>query len=384
MNKIVSVIAACVVMAMALSGHAQTQYPSKPVRLLIPFPPGGPTDSAVRVFLPALTQALGQEFSIVNMAGSHGALAPTALLSAPPDGHTLLVGNSSPLVAVPILRKDAPYDPVRDFAPVSLMGWTPLLLVVTPNVPAKNLAELIRYARDNPGKLTVAAANPPTIFTMAQLRTREKLDIASKDYPNDAAAMKALLDGQAHIMAAGLNNSLEHIKAGRLRAIATLGADRARLAPDVPTMAEAGVPGFAILPWVAMFAPGKTPPEIVERLVARGGRRDEASGRARGSGPRRVRLRELHACRSWVRSSGISSPCGARSHVKRGYRGTDCAYTDRAYVFTRWPRSEPWRRASSSANDRSPARAAPSRPAGWRSCASRCRGPAPRCHDRRI
>jgi tripartite-type tricarboxylate transporter receptor subunit TctC len=253
-------------MAVALSSHAQTQYPSKPVRLLIPFPPGGPTDSAVRVFLPALSQALGQEVSIVNMAGSHGALAPTALLKEPPDGHTLLVGNSSPLVAVPILRKDTPYDPIRDFAPVSLMGWTPLLLVVTPDVPAKNLAELIRYARDNPGKLTIAAANPPTIFTMAQLRTREKLDIASKDYPIDAAAMDALLKGEAHIMAAGLNNSLEHIKAGRLRAIATLGANRARLAPDVPTMAEAGVPGFAILPWVAMFAPGKTPPEIIERL----------------------------------------------------------------------------------------------------------------------
>src|SRR6476619_127147 len=125
----------------------------------------------------------------------------------------------------------------------------------------------IRDARENPDKLNDAAANPPTIFTMAQLRTREKLDIASKDYPIDAAAMKALLEGQAHIMAAGLNNALEHIKEGRLRAIATLGANRARLAPDVPTMAEAGVPGFAILPWVAMFAPGKTPPDIVERLA---------------------------------------------------------------------------------------------------------------------
>src|SRR5882724_5443710 len=217
MNKIVRAIAAgatalCAVMAVALSGHAQTQYPSKPVRLLIPFPSGGPTDSAVRVFLPALSQALGQAFSIVNMAGLQGALAPTALLKEPPDGHTLLVGNSSPLVAVPILRRDTPYDPVGDFAPVALMGWTPLLLVVTPSVPAKNLAELIRYARDNPGKFTVAAANPPTIFTMAQLRTREKLDIASKEYPIDAAAMKALLEGQAHIMAGGLNSALEHIK----------------------------------------------------------------------------------------------------------------------------------------------------------------------------
>src|SRR5258708_4324386 len=266
MNKIVGAIAACAAMSMALPAPAQTPYPSKPVRLLIPFPPGGPPASAVRVFLPALSQALGQPFSIVNMAGSHGALAPTALLKEPPDGHTLLVGNSSPLVAVPILRKDTPYDPVRDFAPIALMGWPPLLLVVTPRVPAKNLAELIRYARDNPGKLTVAAANPPTIFAMAQLRTREKLDIASKDYPIDAAAMKALVEGQAHIMAAGLNNAIEHIKEGRLRAIATLGASRARWAPDVPTMAEAGVPGFAILPWVAMFAPGRTPPAIVERL----------------------------------------------------------------------------------------------------------------------
>ena len=189
-------------------------YPTKPVRILIPFTPGGITNSAVRVFLPVLSQALGQPFSIVNMPGSHGALAPTALLKEPPDGHTLLVGNSSPLVAVPILRKDAPYDPVRDFAPVALMGWTPLLLVVRSDVPANNLAELIAYARANPGKLTVAAANPPTIFTMAQLRTREKLDIASRDYPVDAAAMKALLEGQAHIMAAGVNTSLEHIKHG--------------------------------------------------------------------------------------------------------------------------------------------------------------------------
>src|SRR5262249_39801734 len=138
MNKIVGAIAAaCVAMAVAIPGHAQPQYPTKPVRLLIPFGPGGPTDSAVRVFLPALSRALGQTVSIVNMAGSHGALAPAALLKEPPDGHTLLVGNSSPLVAVPILRKDAPYDSVRDFAPVSLMGWTPLLLVTAPSVPAK-------------------------------------------------------------------------------------------------------------------------------------------------------------------------------------------------------------------------------------------------------
>ena len=266
MHTLVRAFLVVVLAAGAPVGAAQAQYPEKPVRLLIPFPPGGPTDSAVRVFLPALSQAFGREFSIENMAGSHGSLAPAALLKEPPDGHTLLVGNSSPLVAVPLLRKDPPYDPVRDFAPVTLLGWTPLLLVVTPDVPAASLAEMIRYARDNPGKLTVAAANPPTIFAMAQLATREKLSIASKAYPIDAAAVKALLGGEAQVMAAGLNIAMAHVKEGRMRAIATLGANRARLAPDVPTMAEAGIKGFAILPWVAMFAPAKTPPAIVERL----------------------------------------------------------------------------------------------------------------------
>jgi tripartite-type tricarboxylate transporter receptor subunit TctC len=267
MNRIVGAIAACAVMAAALSSLGQTPYPAKPVRLLVPFPAGGPTDSAVRVFLPALSRAVGQPFSIVNMTGSQGSLALAALLMEVPDGHTLLVGNSSPLVGVPILRKDAPYDPVRDFAPVSLLGWTPLLLVVRSDVPANDLAGLIRHARDNPGKLTVAAANLPTIFTMAQVRTREKLDIASRDYPTDAVALKALLEGDAHVMAAGLNDALKHMKEGRLRAIAVLAANRAPLAPDVPTMAEAGVAGFSVLPWVAMFAPRATPPEIVERLA---------------------------------------------------------------------------------------------------------------------
>jgi tripartite-type tricarboxylate transporter receptor subunit TctC len=244
----------------------QAQYPAQPVRLVVPFPPGGPTDAALRVLLPALTQGLGREVFIDNIAGAHGANGAIAVMKAPPDGHTLLVGNSSPLVAVPVLRKNPPYDPLRDFSPVSFLGWTPLLLVVTPNVPAKTLAELIQYARANPGKLTVAAANPPTIFAMAQLRTRDKLDMASVDYPIDAAAVTALLQGHAQVMAAGLNIALGHARDGKLRPIATLGANRSRLAPDVPTMAEAGVPGFAILPWVAIFGPAGLPTEISARL----------------------------------------------------------------------------------------------------------------------
>lgn len=241
-------------------------YPARAITLVVPFPPGGPTDTALRVMLPALSQSLGQDVQIDNKAGAHGANGAIAVKTAPPDGHTLLVGNSSPLVAVPVLRAKPPYNPVTDFSPVSFLGWTPLLLVVTPHVPAKSLAGLIQYAHANPGKLMVAAANPPTIFTMAMLRTRDKLDIASTDYPIDAAALAALLDGRAQVMAAGLNIALNHAKEGKLRPIATLGANRSRLAPDVPTMAESGIKDFAILPWVAMFGPAGLPPPIAERV----------------------------------------------------------------------------------------------------------------------
>ncbi len=311
----------CAVFAAAgFSDAAWAQYPVRPVRLVVPFPPGGPTDAALRVLLPPLSQALGQDVSIDNVAGAHGSNGAIAVMKAQPDGHTLLVGNSSPLVAVPVLRKNPPYDPVRDFAPVSFLGWTPLLLVVTPHVPAKTLAELIQYARTHPGKLTVAAANPPTIFAMAQLRTRDKLDIASVDYPIDAAAVKALLDGQAQVMAAGLNIALALAKEGKLRPIATLGANRARLAPDVPTMAEAGVPGFAILPWVAMFGPAGLPADIAARLSREVGaafKRDEvregldkAAFDYRSSTPQElaeILSEQLRVWRGVARDAGIAS-----------------------------------------------------------------------------
>lgn len=242
------------------------QYPQKPISLVIPFPAGGPTDTAIGAMLPSLSAALGQKVQLDHKPGSHGAPAVEYVAKSAPDGYTLLAGNSSPLVAVPLLRKNPPYDPVRDLAPIVFLGWTPLLLVVTPDVPAKSLRELIQYARTNPGKLTVAAANPPTIFTFALIRSREKVDIASNTYPIDAAAMKALLDGRAQVMAAGMNIGLRLVQEGKLRPLATLGANRSRMAPEIPTMNEAGIADFAIYPWVAIFAPAGTPPAIIERM----------------------------------------------------------------------------------------------------------------------
>jgi tripartite-type tricarboxylate transporter receptor subunit TctC len=254
------------ILVAAGSSFAAEPYPVKPIRVVIPFPAGGPTDVAARIIAPVLVQSLGQNIVIDNRGGSHGSIGAQIVAKARADGHTLLIGNSSPMIAVPVLRKTPPYDSVRDFSPVAFLGWTPLLLVVTPDIPVRSITELIDHARAIPGKIKVAAANPPTIFAMAQLRSLAKLDIVNVTYPIDAAALAALLAGEAHVMAAGMNIALAQVQAGKLRPLATLSANRAKVAPGIPTLAEAGLPRFAINPWVGMFAPAGTPATIIERL----------------------------------------------------------------------------------------------------------------------
>jgi len=263
--KTLGVLAASALIA-AGSSYGADAYPVRPIRVVIPFPAGGPTDVAARIVAPVLAASLGQNIVIDNRGGSHGAIGAGIVAHARPDGHTLLIGNSSPMIAVPVLRKSPPYDTLRDFSPVAFLGWTPLLMVVTPGIPARSISELIEHARAHPGKIKVAAANPPTIFAMAQMRALARLDIVNVTYPIDAAALSALLAGEAHVMAAGMNIALAEVRAGRLRPLATLSANRSRLAPDVPTLGEAGIPRFAIYPWVGMFAPAGTPGAIVERL----------------------------------------------------------------------------------------------------------------------
>jgi tripartite-type tricarboxylate transporter receptor subunit TctC len=176
------------------------------------------------------------------------------------------MGSGSNLAGVPAMRKNPPYDPLRDFIPVAFVGWSSLLLVVHPGVPAKSVSELIAHARANPGKLIVAAANPPTIFTMAQINSAAKVDMLSVAYKGDAAAVPDLLTGRVHVLTGGTNLLLPYVKEGRLRALAALTRTRTRPAPDVPTIVEAGVPNFSIYGWFAFLAPTKTPQAVVERL----------------------------------------------------------------------------------------------------------------------
>ena len=258
-------MAAMAVLAASTAVQSQ-QYPTRPVRFVLGFPAGGPTDAAGRIIAQALAPALGQTVLIDNRPGADGAIGAELAAKATPDGHTLLMGSGSNIAGVPAMRKNPPYDSIADFVPVVFVGWSSLLLVVHPGVPAKTLGELIAYARANPGKLIVAAANPPTIFTMAQIKSAAKVDMLNVPYKGDAAAVPDLLSGRVHILTGGTNLLLPHVREGRLRALASLTRTRTRPAPEVPTIVEAGIPNFSIFGWFALFAPAKTPVAIVERL----------------------------------------------------------------------------------------------------------------------
>ena len=242
------------------------QFPSRPVRFVLGFPAGGPTDAAGRIVGQALSARIGQPVVIDNRPGADGAIGPELVAKATPDGHTLLLGSASNLAGVPAMRKQAPYDTMADFAAVTFVNWSSLLLVIHPGVPAKTLAELIVHARANPGKLMVAAANPPTIFTLAQVKSATKIDLLNIPYKGDVAAVPDLLAGRVHILTGGANLLLPHVREGRLRALATLTRARIKPAPDIPTMAEAGVPTFSIFGWSALMAPAKTPATVISYL----------------------------------------------------------------------------------------------------------------------
>ena len=241
-------------------------YPTRPVRFVIGFPAGGPTDAAGRIMAQSLSQSLGQTVLIDNRPGADGAIGGELAAKATPDGHTLLLGSSGNMAGAPAMRKNLPFDPIADFTPITFVGWNSQLLVVNAGTPAKTLAELVSYARANPGKLVVAAANPSTVFALAQVKSTAKVDMLSVPYKGDAAAVPDMIAGRANILIGGTNLVLPHVKEGRLRAIAAITRTRTRPAPDVPTMVEQGFPNFSIYGWFALFAPSKTPLAVIERL----------------------------------------------------------------------------------------------------------------------
>jgi tripartite-type tricarboxylate transporter receptor subunit TctC len=246
---------------------AAAQYPNKPIRLIVPFPAAGAADLSARSLAVPLSQALGQPIIVENRPGADGAIAADVVIKSAPDGYTLFYGTNTALCSVPAMRKNPPYNPLTDFTPISLVGTFGFFLFVHPDVPAKSLAELLTYARANPGKLNYATGNSTSVLATARLKVLERIDMVEVPYKGDAPATLDLVAGRVQLMIATPGTAAAFVKEGKLRALVALQSTRSSLLPEVPTYSEAGLPPLAITPWAGLFGPAKLPKEVVDRLA---------------------------------------------------------------------------------------------------------------------
>ena len=250
----------------ALPAFAQS-YPNRPIRLIVPFPAGGAADLSARIVMQALSPGLGQQIIIDNRGGADGAIAGNAVMGAAPDGYTLLFATTTGLNAAPAMRKQPPYDPVKDFTPISLVGKFGFFLFVHESLPAKNVAEFLTYVRANPGKVNYGTGNGTSILTTAQMAAAEKLDMVHIPYKGDAPATADLIAGRVQVMIGTPGSALQQVAAGRLRVLASHLPARSPLVPDVPTVTETGLRGMTIDPWAGLFGPAGLPKEVVDRVA---------------------------------------------------------------------------------------------------------------------
>jgi len=262
----------------AASFGALAQFPNKPIKIIVPFPAGSATDTISRILGNSVGAAIGQTVVVDNKAGADGAIAGAEVAKAAPDGYTLLMATNSPLSAVPALRKNPPYDAVADFTPITDIGRYTFFIVVHPGVQSKTVAELIEQARAHPGKINYATGNTTGIVSTAFFASQAKIQMVHVPYRGEPQAITDLLAGRVHLMFASSSTTISHIRDGRLRALATTLPRRSHLLPDLPTIAEAGMPQFSITSWAGLFGPARMPREVVDRLnkefVAAMGRAD--------------------------------------------------------------------------------------------------------------
>src|SRR3954451_18134296 len=250
--------------ALAASAHAQT-YPTKPVKLVVPFPAGSATDQVARLAGSQLQEALGQPFVIENKAGAQGGIAAAEVAKAAPDGYTLMVTTNTPQAANVSLFKKLNYDPVKDFTPVARLGTTSFMLMVGPEFPAKTLKEFLTHARSQPGKLSAGYGSAGSQVSVAMLKQLGKLDIVEVPYKGIPQTVTDTMGGSLQLTFVDLANALAQQKGGKLRGLAVTSAKRSSLAPEVPAMAEE-LAGYEIIAWFALMAPAKLPEPIVQRL----------------------------------------------------------------------------------------------------------------------
>jgi tripartite-type tricarboxylate transporter receptor subunit TctC len=265
--KTKSIVFFCISLFGLFPAIAPAQYPSKPVRLIVPFPPGGAAELGARIFAQPLGQQLGQPVIIETRPGAEGIIASEAARQAPADGYTLYYGTATGMSFAPAVKKVPPYDPVNDFTPVSMVGIFGFFIFSHASVPANTIGELIAYARANPGKLNYGTGNATSILSTAQFAAQHKIDIVHIPYKGDGPLSIDLLGGRVQMAIATPGTLAPQVKEGKLRALATLLPSRNPLLPDAPTMSEAGLAPVPITPWGGLFGPPKMPKEIVDRLA---------------------------------------------------------------------------------------------------------------------
>ena len=258
---------AAVAAAVPFAASAQT-YPAKPVTIVVPFAAGGTTDILARVIGQALTKELGQSVVVDNRAGAGGNIGASLAAKAPADGYTLFMGTVGTHAINQSLYKKLPFDPIKDFQPLTRVAMVPNLLVANPGKPYKNVKELIAYAKANPGKVNFGSSGSgSSIHLSGELfNSMAKVDMVHVPYKGSAPAVTDLLGGQIDIMFDNMPSAIQHVRSGKLRPLAVTTAKRSPELPDVPTIAEAGVPGYEATSWFGMFAPAGTPAPVVARL----------------------------------------------------------------------------------------------------------------------
>ena len=241
-------------------------WPSKPIRLVLQFPPGGSTDAVARILAQTMTTSLGQPVLVENRPGADGAIAGEYVARAEPDGYTFFLASNTPMMQVPLLKKNPPYDPVKSFTPVSLVGRYIYVLVTSPTLQAQNVNELLTYARANPGKLNYGSYSGVTQLMHTRIKQGAKADLNFINYKGEAPTISDILGGHVQMTFATPTTTLQHIKEGKLRAMAMLLPTRYSQLPNVPTAQEAGLPPLPAATWAALFGPAKLPNEIAQRM----------------------------------------------------------------------------------------------------------------------
>jgi tripartite-type tricarboxylate transporter receptor subunit TctC len=266
-NRISRFIAVALVAAFSGAALAATDYPNKPVKWIVPYPPGGTTDVLARIIATWLTEKMGQTFIIENKAGGGNNIGTELAIKSPPDGYTLLLASQTNAISATLYQK-LPFDPIEDFAPITLIGREPGVLVVNPALPVKTLPEFIAYVKARPGQVDYASSGNGSgqhLF-MAMLASMTGMQLSHVPYKGSGQATTDLLAGQVMASIPGTAGMVGHIKAGKLRPLAVTGSTRSQQLPEVQTVAEQGVAGYEAYVWMGLLAPKGTPPAIIDKI----------------------------------------------------------------------------------------------------------------------